>query len=201
MHNAVYLKIMYIQNDSQGLIHVLGAWEKIFNECISQTVKTNESHITFPFLNSIWPNLIFELSFVGIHQRLIEIWLSANEYQIRAWSSGGIKSFNKLFITFHWHSQLNLKWKIKTIFSKKLIQKSKKSKNKNRPIISVDGFHYQSFVPQATATFPAFSVIFIRLKSVGKSSVQLNSVVWEFSWYFSISGLTKLLISTFPFPF
>ena len=25
MYNAAYLKIMYIQNDSQGLIHVLGA--------------------------------------------------------------------------------------------------------------------------------------------------------------------------------
>ena len=36
MYNAAYLKIMYIQNDSQGLIHVLGAWEKIFNECVSQ---------------------------------------------------------------------------------------------------------------------------------------------------------------------
>ena len=39
------------------------------------------------------------------------------------------------------------------------------SKNKNRPIIvSFDGFHYQSFLTQATATIPAFSVIFIRVK-------------------------------------
>ena len=38
------------------------------------------------------------------------------------------------------------------------------SKNKNRPIIvSFDGF-YQSFVTQATATFPAFSVILVRVK-------------------------------------
>ena len=28
MYNVAYLKIMYIQNDSQGLKHVLGAWEK-----------------------------------------------------------------------------------------------------------------------------------------------------------------------------
>ena len=59
-------------------------------------------------------------------------------------------------MTFHWHSQLNLKiGKAKLIiFSKKLILKSQKiSKNKNRPIIvSFDGFHYQSFVTQATAT-------------------------------------------------
>ena len=63
--------------------------------------------------------------------------------------------------------------------SKKLIQKSKKkSKNKNIPIIvSFDGFPYQSIVTQATATIPSFSVIFIRLKSMVKSSVQLNSVV------------------------
>ena len=27
---------MYIQNDSQGLIHVLGACEKLFNESVSQ---------------------------------------------------------------------------------------------------------------------------------------------------------------------
>ena len=89
-----------------------------------------------------------------------------------------VQVVSNLFITFHWYSQLNLKWKSKTVFSKKLIQKSiKNSKNKNRPIIRFDGFHYQSFVPQATATIPAFSVIFIRLKSMAKSSVQLNSAV------------------------
>ena len=60
------------------------------------------------------------------------------------------------------------------IFSKKF-ENLKKSKNKSRPIISFDGFHYQSFVPQATATIPAFAVIFIRLKFMVKSSVQLNS--------------------------
>ena len=42
-----------------------------------KTVKANRSHTTF-FLN-----LIFELSFVGIHQRLIEVWLFANECQNR----------------------------------------------------------------------------------------------------------------------
>ena len=49
----------------------------------------------------------------------------------------------------------------------KLIQKSQnKNQRKNRPIIdnvSFNGFHYQSFVTEATATIPAFSVIFIRL--------------------------------------
>ena len=35
-----YFKIMYIQNDSQGLIHVLGASEKIFNECVSQNCES-----------------------------------------------------------------------------------------------------------------------------------------------------------------
>ena len=44
-------------------------------------------------------------------------------------------------------------------------------------MFSFDGFHYQSSVPQTTATIPAFSVIFIRLKSTAKSGVQLNSVV------------------------
>ena len=39
-YNAAYLNIMYIQNDSQGLIHVLGAWEKIFSECISQNCES-----------------------------------------------------------------------------------------------------------------------------------------------------------------
>ena len=72
MYSAAYFKIMYIQNDSQGLIHVLGVREKIFNGCISQ--------------------------------RLIEIWLFANEFQNRNFgqlrSSGGIKSVNKLFIKF-----------------------------------------------------------------------------------------------------
>ena len=47
------------------------------------------------------------------------------------------------------------------------------SKNK---IDSFDGFHYQSFVTQETATIPAFLVIFIRIKSMIKSSVQLRSV-------------------------
>ena len=36
MYHCTYFKIMYIQNDSQGLIHVLGACEKTFNECVSQ---------------------------------------------------------------------------------------------------------------------------------------------------------------------
>ena len=31
MYHCTYFKIMYIQNDSQGLFHVLGACEKIFN--------------------------------------------------------------------------------------------------------------------------------------------------------------------------
>ena len=36
MYHCTYFKIMYLQNDSQGLIHVLGSCEKIFNECVSQ---------------------------------------------------------------------------------------------------------------------------------------------------------------------
>ena len=51
MYQGTYFKIMYIQNDSQGLIHVLGACEKIFHECVSQTVKANQSYITI--FNSI----------------------------------------------------------------------------------------------------------------------------------------------------
>ena len=65
------------------------------------------------------------------------------------------------------------------IFNKKLIQKSQQkiSKNKNIPIIvSFDGFHYQSFVTQAVATIPVFLVIFIRVKSMIKGSVQLKSI-------------------------
>ena len=36
MYHCTCFKTMYIQNDSQSLIHVLGACEKIFNECVSQ---------------------------------------------------------------------------------------------------------------------------------------------------------------------
>ena len=36
MYHCTYFKIMYIQNDSQGLILVLGACEKISNECVSR---------------------------------------------------------------------------------------------------------------------------------------------------------------------
>ena len=40
MYHCTYFKIMYIQNDSQGLIHILGACEKIFNESISQNCES-----------------------------------------------------------------------------------------------------------------------------------------------------------------
>ena len=40
IYQGTYFKIMYIQNDSQGLIHVLGAREKIFNECVSQNCES-----------------------------------------------------------------------------------------------------------------------------------------------------------------
>ena len=40
MYHCTYFKIMYIQNDSQGLIHVLGACKKIFNECVSQNCES-----------------------------------------------------------------------------------------------------------------------------------------------------------------
>ena len=40
MYHCTYFKIMYIQNDSQGLIHVLGACEKIFNECVCQNYES-----------------------------------------------------------------------------------------------------------------------------------------------------------------
>ena len=40
MYHCTYFKIMYIQNDSQGLIHVLGTCEKIFNECVSQNCES-----------------------------------------------------------------------------------------------------------------------------------------------------------------
>ena len=36
MYHFTYFKIMYIQNDSQGLIHALGLCERIFNEWVSQ---------------------------------------------------------------------------------------------------------------------------------------------------------------------
>ena len=35
IYQDTYFKIMYIQNDSQGLIHVLEPRKKIFNECVS----------------------------------------------------------------------------------------------------------------------------------------------------------------------
>ena len=40
MYQGTYFKIMYIQNDSQGLIHVLGACEKMFNERVSQNCES-----------------------------------------------------------------------------------------------------------------------------------------------------------------
>ena len=58
MYHCTYFKIMYIQIDSQGLIHVLGACEKIFNEhvsqnCESQPIVYNSFLILFdPILSS-----------------------------------------------------------------------------------------------------------------------------------------------------
>ena len=40
MYHCTYFKIMYIPNGSNGLIHVLGACEKIFNECVSQNCES-----------------------------------------------------------------------------------------------------------------------------------------------------------------
>ena len=40
MYQGTYFEIMYIQNDSQGLIHVLGTSEKIFNEYVSQSCES-----------------------------------------------------------------------------------------------------------------------------------------------------------------
>ena len=40
MYQGTYFKIMYFQNDSQGLIQVLVACEKIFNECVSQNCES-----------------------------------------------------------------------------------------------------------------------------------------------------------------
>ena len=40
MYHCTYFKIMYIQNDFQGLIHALGACEKIFNERASQNCES-----------------------------------------------------------------------------------------------------------------------------------------------------------------
>ena len=40
MYHCTYFKILYIQNDSQGLIHVPGACEKIFNERVSQNCES-----------------------------------------------------------------------------------------------------------------------------------------------------------------
>ena len=40
MYQDTYFKIMYIQNDSQDLIHVLGTRKKIFHECVSQNCES-----------------------------------------------------------------------------------------------------------------------------------------------------------------
>ena len=45
MYQDTHFKIMYIQNDSQGLIHVLGASKKIFSECVSQNCEKPTNHI------------------------------------------------------------------------------------------------------------------------------------------------------------
>ena len=46
MYHCTYFKIMYIQNDSQGLIHVLGTYEKYSMNAFLKTVKANQSYIT-----------------------------------------------------------------------------------------------------------------------------------------------------------
>ena len=40
MYQGTYFKIICIQNDSQGLIHVLGSCGKIFNERVSQNCES-----------------------------------------------------------------------------------------------------------------------------------------------------------------
>ena len=51
MYNAVYLKLMYIQNDSQGLIHVLGAWEKYSMNAYMYQALHLERNPMYVFLN------------------------------------------------------------------------------------------------------------------------------------------------------
>ena len=46
MYQDTYFKIIYIQNDSQGLIHVLDASKKYSMNVFLKTVKANESYIT-----------------------------------------------------------------------------------------------------------------------------------------------------------
>ena len=40
MYHCTYFKLIYIQNASLGLIHLLGACEKIFHECTSQNCES-----------------------------------------------------------------------------------------------------------------------------------------------------------------
>ena len=46
MYQGTYFKIMYIQNDSQGLIHVLRASKKYSMNAFLKTVKANQSYVT-----------------------------------------------------------------------------------------------------------------------------------------------------------
>ena len=46
MYHCTYFKIMYIQNHSQGLIHVLGACEKYSMNAFLKTVKANQLYLT-----------------------------------------------------------------------------------------------------------------------------------------------------------
>ena len=61
MYNPAYLKIMYIQNDSQCQIHVLGAWEQIFNECISQNCESQ------PIVYNYFLILCDQTEFLSLH--------------------------------------------------------------------------------------------------------------------------------------
>ena len=76
--------------------------KKIFSECVSQNCGNQPTVHNYFFFISY--DQIFEISFLGIRQRLIEIWLFTNEFQNRNFgqlrSLGGIKSVNKLFIKF-----------------------------------------------------------------------------------------------------
>ena len=46
MFHCIYFKIVYIQNDSQGLIHVLGAWRKYSMNAFLKTVKAKQLCMT-----------------------------------------------------------------------------------------------------------------------------------------------------------
>ena len=90
--STAYLKIqvMYIQNDSQGLIHVLGAWEKVFNDSISQNCEsqpiTHNYFLKFYMIQlNFWAVICWNSSKIDRDMAICK-WMSKQEFEVQVLS-------------------------------------------------------------------------------------------------------------------